>query len=166
MAPHWTSGSSSIFEDGKLKPGTYKIQNLFSETYLDIHQHSKQVCCRPAKVLEEGRGLVSLCLPFAVHESDNWKWEIKSLGAGYAVQRVSLLVLLLTVSEQPDVQIEPGTPGQFCTPMNGLNDGVALFVNAYPTAWRIEIVNDDVHRGYEYVRSVGTGCYLTHRTTR
>lgn len=37
--------------------------------------------------------------------------------------------------------------------MNGLNDGIALFANAYPAAWRIEVVNDSIHDGYEYVRS-------------
>ena len=52
--------SSSIFEDGKLKPGIYKIQNLYSRTYLDIHEHSRQMCCRPAQDLEEGNGLVRL----------------------------------------------------------------------------------------------------------
>jgi len=77
------------------------------------------VCCRPAKDLEEGRGL----------------WEIKSFGAGYTVRK-----------------IEPGKPEQFCTPWRGLEDGVPLFVNAYPSAWRIEVVDDDIHRGFEYVR--------------
>ena len=60
-----------IFNDGKLKPGIYKIQNLLSETYLDIHQHSKKICCRPAKDLEDGRGLVRLYLPSVVRPSDD-----------------------------------------------------------------------------------------------
>ena len=56
---------SSIFEDGKLKPGIYKIQNLYSQTYLDIHEHSKATCGRPVENLEEGRGLVrQLCGPW------------------------------------------------------------------------------------------------------
>ena len=58
--------SSSIFEDGKLKPGIYKIQNLFAETYMDIHLHSKKVCCRPAQNLEDGGGLVRPFLLSAV----------------------------------------------------------------------------------------------------
>ena len=87
-----TNESTSIFEDGKLKPGIYKIQNLFSETYLDIHQHSNQACCRPAKDLEDGKGLVRLHLPSVAHESDCHKWEIKALGDGYAVRRVSSLI--------------------------------------------------------------------------
>ena len=52
------SDSVSIFENGKLKPGIYKIQNLYSQTYLDIHEYSRELCCRPAQNLEEGRGLV------------------------------------------------------------------------------------------------------------
>ena len=65
MPLHSTSGSSSIFENGKLKPGFYKIQNLFSETYLDIHRHSREVCCRPAQDIEGGRGIVRLHLQSA-----------------------------------------------------------------------------------------------------
>ena len=58
-----TGDFQSIFEDGKLKPGIYKIQNLYSQTYMEIHEHSREVCCRPAASLEEGRGLVR---PFLV----------------------------------------------------------------------------------------------------
>ena len=62
-----------IFEYGNLEPGIYKIQNLRSETYLDVHHHSKEVCCRP------------------VHASDAQKWEIKPLGIGYSIQMVNLM---------------------------------------------------------------------------
>ena len=72
MTQKSTTDPPRIFEDGKLKPGIYKIQNLRSETYLDVHQHSKEVCCRP------------------VRASDAQKWEIKPLGIGYTVQMVSL----------------------------------------------------------------------------
>ena len=37
--------------------------------------------------------------------------------------------------------------------MNGQVDGSPLSVSAYPAAWRIEVVNDDIHRGFEYARS-------------
>ena len=37
--------------------------------------------------------------------------------------------------------------------MEGLGDGSLLRVAAYPVAWRIEVVNDDDHRGFEYIRS-------------
>ena len=50
--------SLSVFEDGKLKQGIYKIQNLFGQTYMDIHGHSREVCCRPVTAIGEGRGLV------------------------------------------------------------------------------------------------------------
>ena len=53
-----TLNSSSIFEGEKLKAGIYKIQNIYTETFLDIEVHSRGVCCRPAKDLGEGRGIV------------------------------------------------------------------------------------------------------------
>jgi len=37
--------------------------------------------------------------------------------------------------------------------MEGVNDGTQLYVAAYPIAWRIEVVDDDEHRGFEYIRS-------------
>ncbi|KAF9648163.1 hypothetical protein BDM02DRAFT_3115784 [Thelephora ganbajun] len=122
MTTNPTSNSSPIFRDGRLRPGIYKIRNIFTETYVDIEVHSRRVVCRPAKDLEEGRGL----------------WEIKQLGAGYMVQRA-----------------EPGEPEQFCTLMDQIKDvkdGSPLSVAAYPVAWRVEIVDDDKHRGFEYVR--------------
>ena len=53
-----TDNSLSVFKEGKLKPGTYKIQNIFSETYLDFEVHSREICCRPATDLGEGKGIV------------------------------------------------------------------------------------------------------------
>lgn len=50
----------SIFADGKLKPGTYKVQNLCSETYLEVLESSKELCCRPATVLSANDALVGL----------------------------------------------------------------------------------------------------------
>ena len=47
-----------IFENGRLKAGTYKIQNLYTGGYVDIHEHSREMCCRPAQELQEGRGTV------------------------------------------------------------------------------------------------------------
>jgi len=37
--------------------------------------------------------------------------------------------------------------------MVGLENGSALFVVAYPVAWKVEVVNDEIHRDFEYVRS-------------
>ena len=64
-----------IFENGILKSGVYKIQNLFSEGYLDIHLHSMEVCCRPVNDLAVGRGLVRPSLPSAVFSSNNQEVE-------------------------------------------------------------------------------------------
>jgi hypothetical protein len=50
--------SSSIFANGKLKPGTYKIQNIYTETYVDVREHSRELCVRPVQELGEGRGIV------------------------------------------------------------------------------------------------------------
>jgi hypothetical protein len=64
MTSNSPSDPSSIFEGGKLKPGTYKIQNIQTENYLDIEVHSREVCCRPARDLGDGRGIVCRCLSF------------------------------------------------------------------------------------------------------
>jgi len=58
MTLNSTNESPSILQDGKLKPGIYKIWNVYTETYADIEVHSRSVCCRPAQNLEEGNGLV------------------------------------------------------------------------------------------------------------
>ena len=55
----------SIFKDGKLRPGIYRIQNIVSQTYVDIREHTRELCCRPATLLE-GKGLVGL-YPALVH---------------------------------------------------------------------------------------------------
>ena len=55
-----TNDSASIFDNGKLKPGIYKIQNLSAQTYMDVQEHLREICCRPAAALGEGRGLVRL----------------------------------------------------------------------------------------------------------
>jgi len=89
-----TSGSLSIFKDGKLKPGIYKIQNLYAQTYMEIHEHSREACCRPVGALEEGEGLVRPFQWSMAHIADDQKWEIKPLGAGYSVRRVSVLICI------------------------------------------------------------------------
>ena len=52
----------SIFEGGRLALRTSKIQNLYDKTYMDIQEHSKEVCRRPAAALEE-KG--QLCIRFS-----------------------------------------------------------------------------------------------------
>ena len=54
----WIS-MSSFSSSSNLKPGVYRIQNLYSGTYLDIHEHSRELCCRPLRGIEPGKGLVS-----------------------------------------------------------------------------------------------------------
>jgi len=62
-----------IFRDGKLKPGIYKIQNIVGHTHVDIREDTRELCCRPATVLNsEGKGL----------------WEILPLGPGYTIRRI------------------------------------------------------------------------------
>ena len=51
------------------------------------------------------------------------------------------------------MQVEPGKPEQFCTPMDGTENGRLISVAAYPVAWRVETSNDENHRGFEYIRS-------------
>ena len=59
MASTSTSNPSSIFKDGKLKPGVYKIQSLNNNAYIDIHEHAaRELHLRPAQDLGEGKGLV------------------------------------------------------------------------------------------------------------
>jgi len=54
-----TSDCLSIFDkDGKLKSGIYKIQSLYNETFVDIQELSRELCCRSGQSLGEGRGLV------------------------------------------------------------------------------------------------------------
>ena len=57
------NGPMHIFVDGKLRPGTYKVQNLTSKTYLEVLEHSKELCCRPAAVLAPKDGLVIYNIP-------------------------------------------------------------------------------------------------------
>lgn len=58
------TGSLSIFfEDGKLKPGVYKFQNLHNDAYLDIHEDTREMYCRPPQDLKEGRGFVRRYIP-------------------------------------------------------------------------------------------------------
>jgi hypothetical protein len=83
-----SSNPPSIFENGMVKPGVYKIQNLYAETYLDIHEHSRELCCRPVSDLDSGKGLVCPCELSTVHIANDEKWKIKRFGSGYVVQRV------------------------------------------------------------------------------
>ena len=52
------SFGSSVFQDGQIKPGIYKIRNVESKTYVDIKDHVRELCGRPSTALEDERGLV------------------------------------------------------------------------------------------------------------
>ena len=54
----------------EVQPGVYKIQNIYTESYLDIHLHSMELCCRPANDLGVGRGLVRPYLQPVIRASD------------------------------------------------------------------------------------------------
>ena len=60
--------------------------------------------------------------------------------------------LSYTEGRKTQVDVEPGKPEQFCTSAEKLGDA-PLVVAPYPVAWRIEVVDNDKHRGFEYVRS-------------
>ena len=53
-----STSNSSIFNNGRLRQGTYKIQNLHARTYADIRESTREMFCYPAKDLEEGSGIV------------------------------------------------------------------------------------------------------------
>ena len=48
----------SMFVNGKLRPGVYQVQHLVGQTFLEILQDSKEVCCRPAAILSPQDALV------------------------------------------------------------------------------------------------------------
>ena len=50
----------SIFVDGNLNPGVYKVQNLNSQTLLEVSESSRELCCRPTAVLSPKDALVGL----------------------------------------------------------------------------------------------------------
>ena len=52
------------------------------------------MCCRPAKDLGEGRGVVRRYLLSVLHASDGEKWEIKRFGAAYPAQAVTAPVCI------------------------------------------------------------------------
>ena len=53
--------------------------------------------------------------------------------------------------DRRETQVEPGKPDQFCTLMDVIKHS-PISVAPYPVAWRVEIVDDIKHRGFEYVR--------------
>ena len=81
-----SNDSASVFADGKLKPGIYKIQNVKGHTCLDIRE-TGELCCRPATILGE-KGLVGSRSLIARPDGKHPQWEILPLGPGYSIRRV------------------------------------------------------------------------------
>ena len=63
----------SIFKEGNLKPGIYKNQGLYAQTYTDTYEHSREVCVDRPQLSErgEGRGLVCPFQQPAIHVPDD-----------------------------------------------------------------------------------------------
>lgn len=81
----------SIFVDGKLKPGTYKVQNLASDTYLEVLEPSKELCCRPATVLAPNDALVIQNTLLTLGRTKLLilsQWEFQTSGSGYKIKKV------------------------------------------------------------------------------
>ena len=55
--------SVPILEGGRIKPGIYKIRNIFGQTYLETREHFKELHYRPTMALGDGEGLVRLHVP-------------------------------------------------------------------------------------------------------
>lgn len=51
-------------------------------------------------------------------------------------------------------KVEPGKPEQFCVLVHGVEEEryPGLGLTPYPMAWRLEIVDGEKPRGFEYVR--------------
>lgn len=54
-----SKSGSSIYQDGKIKPGVYKIRNIVSKTYVNIKDDARELCGRPSRASEKGTNEVS-----------------------------------------------------------------------------------------------------------
>ena len=92
MLGHPPEDPLSIFVNGKLKPGTYNVQNLVGQTYLEVLEHSRELCCRPSTALSQQDGLVCLVLynrlaPPMLTVFFFQQWEFKVSGSGYTIKK-------------------------------------------------------------------------------
>lgn len=97
MPPSPKDDPMSIFVDGRLKPGRYKVQNLASQTYLEILEHSKELCCRPATVLSSKDALVISNIlhgPRMINVADDLQWDFQASDSGYRIKKVSVTILI------------------------------------------------------------------------
>jgi len=79
--------------------------------------------------------------------------SLSGLGIPYKgwVYPCGLLQSLPLHADRCEAQVEPGKPDQFCTLMD-MEKYPPLSVAPYLVAWRVEIVDEIKHRGFEYVR--------------
>ena len=153
-----TGGYTSIFKDGKLKPGVYKIQNIASQTYVDLQEHTRELYCRPATVLE-GKGLVG-SLPRSAHIAViatifSGKFTLWVPGIAYIRCSLNCISIRLGCTGRHNSQHEPGKPEQYCVALRRLTDGSGrgpVSVSPFPVAWRLEVARDERYRGCEYIR--------------
>ena len=89
MKYSYSSPTATVLQDGKIKPGIYKIQNIVSKTYVDIKDDLRELCGRPSSALERSRGHVSLYI-WAPGIPNNQQWEILPLGPGYTIRKVRI----------------------------------------------------------------------------
>ena len=86
--------------------------------------------------------------------ANDFQWEILPCGIGYTIRRVGIPSNYISLYDALNgvVQLEPGVPEQFCIMLSGLGDEINVSVAPFSVAWRVEIVNEERHRGSEYVR--------------
>ncbi|KAF9781759.1 hypothetical protein BJ322DRAFT_243044 [Thelephora terrestris] len=68
------------------------------------------------------------------------QWEFQPFGLGYTIRKVHP-----KGSSRPDL---------YCTMLEGLSNRSTVAVSPYPAAWRVQIVDDETHKGFEYIRLV------------
>ena len=91
MALTPTNDSTSIFKDEKLRPGIYMIQNIVSQTCVDIQGYTGELCGRPAAVLE-GKGLVGPCFHW-LPPSHRWLYLVGNSPFGTRIYHTQGTVL-------------------------------------------------------------------------
>jgi hypothetical protein len=141
-----------IFENGKLKPGLYKIQNLVSKTYLDIHEHSMELCCRPASALEKDDGIVCTpcCFtfslanpPFTVGSPAVRCWLHNSQGI---LEQHRALAGLLYLHDTVGAPRVCGETRLLLHRESWIDERSPICVSPFPVAWSIKVAEDEIYR--------------------
>jgi hypothetical protein len=83
----------SMFVNGTLKPGKYKVQNLTGQTYLEILEDSRELCCRPGTVLSPQDALVCDSPKHLPNPQELQtyvmisQWDFQVSGSGYKIKK-------------------------------------------------------------------------------